>query len=78
MYVLYMNNVASGVKLKPNGKLILFFLVQNIGKDSHQVIETKDKQITELKRMLEESTEVRNSQFEKKVGVNRSYLTWIS
>ncbi|XP_056023139.1 centrosomal protein of 112 kDa-like isoform X2 [Ostrea edulis] len=42
--------------------------IQNIGKDSHQVIETKDKQITELKRMLEESTEVRNSQFEKKMN----------
>lgn len=32
------------------------------------MIETKDKQITELKRMLEESTEVRNNQFEKKVS----------
>lgn len=42
--------------------------IQNIGKDSQQVIETKDKQITELKRMLEESTEVRNNQFEKKMN----------
>ncbi|XP_078313645.1 centrosomal protein of 112 kDa-like isoform X5 [Crassostrea virginica] len=42
--------------------------IQNIGKDTQQVIETKDKQITELKRMLEESTEVRNNQFEKKMN----------
>lgn len=46
--------------------------VQNIGKDTQQVIETKDKQITELKRMLEESTEVRNNQFEKKVSLQRT------
>jgi hypothetical protein len=59
------------------GKLsVIYFPVQSIGKDSHQVIETKDKQITELKRMLEESTEVRNSQFEKKVGV-QSVITGV-
>ena len=46
--------------------------VQNIGKDTQQVIETKDKQITELKRLLEESTEVRNNQFEKKVSLQRT------
>ncbi|KAK3093597.1 hypothetical protein FSP39_017877 [Pinctada imbricata] len=42
--------------------------IQTLVKDSSHVRETKEKQIVELKRMVEESTEVRNNQFEKKMN----------
>jgi hypothetical protein len=37
-------------------------------KDSQNVRETKDKQITELRKMVEETTEQRKNDFEKKVA----------
>ena len=43
------------------------YTVQSVVKDSQNVRETKDKQIAELRKMVEETTEKRKNEFEKKV-----------
>ena len=48
--------------------LFLVFTVHSVVKDSQNVRETKDKQITELRKMVEETTEQRKNDFEKKVA----------
>lgn len=48
-------------------KVVVVIPVQTLVKETTLVRETKDKQIGELKKMLEDTAETRRSEFEKKV-----------
>ncbi|VDI42946.1 centrosomal protein CEP112, partial [Mytilus galloprovincialis] len=51
--------------------------IQSVVRDSQNVRETKDKQIAELRKMVEDTTEKRKSDFERKMAAMiKIYLPW--
>ena len=47
--------------------IILYFTVQNLLKESQQMQDTKDRQISDMKNLLEETNTTKRQEFEKKV-----------